>query len=112
MTYNVLVIITQKKEFVTEVIEGVKVEYVSEFKDKPLPAGCGIIMLPMKVNGVPTPDREPMLRGYGKLAAAQAAADGYKRVQIGSMGDMSYYGFTKGPFIALDTMFVARLLKR
>jgi hypothetical protein len=58
------------------------------------------------------PDREPLLRGYAKDVAPKAAAKGYKRVQIGSLGDMSYYGFNKGPFIPLDTMFVARLLKR
>lgn len=55
---------------------------------------------------------EKVLRGYAPRVAALAQKSGYKRVQIGSIGDFHAQGILKGKFLSLNTMFVARFLKR
>lgn len=55
---------------------------------------------------------ESYLRGYAGKLAELANKKGFKRVQVGSIGDFHYSGIRTGPFLPLDTMFLARFLKR
>lgn len=79
----------------TETIDGVQIDYLTDWD-----------------NRFVSKDMKGLLQGYGKQIAPIAAKKGYKRVQIGSLGDMSYFGLTSGRFVPLSTMFVARFLKR
>lgn len=55
---------------------------------------------------------EKHLRAYAPRVANLAQKGGYKRAQIGSIGDFHAEGIRKGKFLSLDSMFVARFLKR
>lgn len=82
-------------------INGVKIEYLSYGNNK-ITAGSGGMQISVK----------EIMDNYGKLVAPQAAKQGYSRVQIGSHGDFYHLGITKGIFVPLSTMYVARLLKK
>jgi hypothetical protein len=83
----------------TETIDGVKIDYLS-WGDRKITSDSKQVSI------------SEIMHGYGKLIAPQAAKHGFARVQIGSVGDFSYFHVTSGKFVPLSTMFLARLLKR
>jgi hypothetical protein len=87
----------------TETIHGVKIDYLS-WGDRKITTISG-----NKEEQVSIKDT---MHKYGETIAPHAAKHGFPHVQIGSIGDFSYFHITSGKFIPLSTMYVARLLKR
>lgn len=52
------------------------------------------------------------LEKYTPQCVRAAKKLGFKRVQIGTMGDFYYMNTKAGEMVALDTMYVCRFLKR
>jgi len=86
-----------------ETIDGVKVQYTWDW-DFPL--------MKTLTHGDKSVSAEKYLRGLAPGVAFQAKKKGYKRVQIGSIGEFYTGGVKNGRFARIDSMFVARLLKR
>jgi len=86
-----------------ENLNGVKIQYLT--------AGNFSLSKSVTMDGKRV-STEKVLRGYAPRVAALAQKAGYKRAQIGSIGDFYAEGIRKGKFLTLDTMFVARFLKR
>ena len=87
----------------TEMIDGVKIEYLS-WGNHRISCGTGL--------NAKSKTLKEILQPYGEICAKAARKGGFKRVQIGSHGDYYFNGITKGRLVSLDTMFVARFLKR
>jgi hypothetical protein len=86
-----------------ENLNGVKIQYLTDWN---FSLSKSVTMDGKRVS------TEKVLRGYAPRVAALAQKAGYKRAQIGSIGDFYAEGIRKGKFLTLDTMFVARFLKR
>lgn len=78
----------------SEVIDGIQIDYLTDWNNRFAPKTL-----------------KETMKGYAKQIAPIAAKKGYKRVQIASLGDFSYFGLTD-KLIGLSTGFAARLLKR
>lgn len=86
-----------------EVIDGVKVQYLWDWD----------FSLMKRLNqGGKQVSAEKYLRGLAPGVAFRAKSAGYNRVQIGSVGEFYTSGIKKARFVRLDSMFVARFLKR
>lgn len=86
-----------------ETIDGVKVQYTWDWE---------FPLMKTLNQGNKTVSAEKYLRGLAPGVAFQAKRKGYKRVQIGSIGEFYTGGVKKGRFARIDSMFVARFLKR
>ena len=78
----------------SETISNVKFEYLTDWDNRFAPKGI-----------------KDAMKSWAKQIAPSAEKRGYKRVQIGSLGDFHDYGIGN-KLIAINTMFAFRLLKR
>lgn len=89
--------------YFSETIQGVRIDYLTDWNSR-----FGNT-LSTQEGSIST---ESYLRGNSGKLAELASRKGFKRVQVGSIGDFHYAGIRTGPFLPLDTMFLARFLKR
>ena len=79
----------------TETIDGVKVEYLTDWDSRFV-----------------SKELKAAMQSWGQQIAPIAKKKGFMRVQIGSHGDLYHMGITTGRLVAINTMYVARFLKR